>query len=210
MLRNYLVLACLIGSLCAKAQTSAQTPVTTAEANAAPEVDYKILGAPMPLLKIVSYRDSGTKKVAKEAGEVPKPKKKKKHGEPASSPASGHFVTSADLDNNANLFVMIFNPNCSHCEEETKMIEKNSALFKNTKLVMVANPRLANMIPNFVSNNSIPDYPFISIGPDSSDYINKVILYKMLPQINIYDHDRKLIKCFNGDMPIDSLQQYIQ
>ena len=74
----------------------------------------------------------------------------------------------------------------------------------------MANPGMKQYLPDFINRQHLYEYPAFQIGIDSSDFINKIYLFQMLPQINIYDHDRKLIKTYNGEVPIDSLKQYIE
>jgi hypothetical protein len=54
------------------------------------------------------------------------------------------------------------------------------------------------------------EYPIMYVGTDSGDFLNNVFLYSQLPQINIYDKKRKLLKTFTGEVAIDSLKKYIQ
>ena len=141
----------------------------------------------MPPIKILLYRDS----------------LKKDNDQPM-------YMTDKDLDNRGNLLVMMFNPTCSHCQDETVVLEKNIFLFKKTELVFLANPVMKAYLPDYVNMLHVGEYPSIHVGIDSSDFINKVFLYQSLPQINIYDKHRKLVKIYNGEVAIDSLKQYIQ
>lgn len=121
------------------------------------------------------------------------------------------IITNRDVRYNANLFVMIFNPTCSHCEAMTDLLEKNIALFNKTKVLMVATAPMQPYLKDFEDRHHTDQYPTLMVSLDSSKIIDRIFLYKMLPQINIYDGDRKLIKSFaSGDLPIDSLKQYIQ
>jgi hypothetical protein len=47
------------------------------------------------------------------------------------------------------------------------------------------------------------------VGIDSSGLVNQTFLYKLLPQVNVYNKERKLEKVFFSDVPIDSLKSYI-
>lgn len=124
--------------------------------------------------------------------------------------SKGTVITNEDLKNKANLFVMIFNPTCSHCEDQTELLEKNIDLFKKSKVVFVASDVASVNIPFFEKGLHTDNYkPFI-IGTDSCHYVDKMFLYQMLPQINIYDKHRKLVKIFTGGAAIDSLKPYIQ
>jgi len=122
----------------------------------------------------------------------------------------GKSVTGKDLQNDANLFVMIFNPFCEHCGDQAELFKQDAALFKQSKLVLIT---ASTMMPNleyFENTHPTAAYTAIITGVDSSGFIDKTFLYNNLPQINIYDKDRKLLRVFTGDVPMDSLKAYIE
>ena len=119
------------------------------------------------------------------------------------------LITNKDFQSKDNMFLMIFNPTCSHCEDMTELLEKNMALLNKTKILMVATPGMVPYMETFQKNHHIDQYPNIQIGIDSGHLIDRTFLYKMLPQINIYNKDRRLIKTFCGDTPIDSFKSFL-
>src|SRR5262245_61559673 len=56
----------------------------------------------------------------------------------------GQFFTNKDVANKANLFVIMFNPLCEHCQEVTRMLEQNTKLFKKSNIILMA---AHNMMP---------------------------------------------------------------
>ena len=199
------------------------TPVKSSANTPVQPIDYTHMGTPMPAMRLLRCIDTNhakhiiTNNSSQDTASA-KRLKSRKHKQlpepvkPAVEAPAGiqQFVTNKDLDNGANLLVMLFNPTCSHCEDETRLLEKNMDLFKNTKLVLMASPTAWDYMPNFFRTYNIATYPSIILGIDSGDFVSKVYLYSALPQINIYDAQRKLIKTFAGEVSIDSLKQYIQ
>jgi thioredoxin-related protein len=124
----------------------------------------------------------------------------------------GNRITEKDVKNDANLFVMLFNPTCSHCEEMTKQLERNIKLFNNSKLLLVCPHLTEPYLKDFTTRYHTKDYyPTMTVAVDSILHlVDKTYTYQSIPQISIYDKDRKLIKRFNGDIAIDSLKPYIQ
>ncbi len=120
------------------------------------------------------------------------------------------IYTNKDVQYNGNLLVMIFNPTCSHCEAMTDMLEKNIKLFSKSKVLMVATAGQEPYLKDFEERHHTADYPTMKVTFDSSKMTDRLFNYKMLPQINVYDRDRKLIKTLNGTLPIDSFKAYIQ
>lgn len=217
MLRKLLILLCLAGATGASAQ---KTPAT-AQKNTQKEddkFDYKQMGAPMPDMLFVAYKDTvlpgadglTSNTSATKTDQKAKKKRKKNEATEAVTYLPNQLVTAKDFRNDANLFVMMFNPTCSHCEDMTTMLEKNKDLFKNTKVVLLANNVMRPYMHKFVTELHVNDYPMLHPCLDTSGFIDKVFLYQVLPQINIYNSERKLIKTYAGEVAIDSLRKYIQ
>lgn len=187
----------------------AQELTKSTENKAKPTIDYKQEGAPLPPFIFVAYQDS----MALANNTTHKKKRhnrKRKNSTDTSQKSSFKPVTAADLDNGANLLVMMFNPTCSHCEDVTFMLEKNIDVFKKSKIVLLANKVMMPYLPDFTERHHIGKYPAMHIGYDSSGIIGNLFLYQTLPQINIYNPERKLIKTYTGEVPMDTLKQFIQ
>jgi len=215
MLRKLLILMCLISTTGAIAQNKDKTTQKAADA----KIDYKQMGAPLPSFVILPFHDTLAKKskavapkndsamTAKEKRLAKKKEKKEKENKAEWK----KLLTDKDVDNGANLFLMIFNPTCSHCTDQTQLFEKYISEFKKSKLVLVANPHQKPYLQDFVIHYKTDDfYPTMNVGMDSSGFMNDIYLYQAIPQINIYNHDRKLIRTFTGNTPIDSLRKYIE
>ncbi len=176
--------------------------------------DYQVIGAPMPKLIITTLFDTAKEKhynVVIDKKESHKKKRIRQNEFDHNLKLHEKLVvTQDDLNNDANLFVMMFNPNCSHCEDMTEEIEKYNKYFVKSKWVMVAHKTNKILLPNFIKSFKINDYPFMYIGADSVNFNDNAYMFKALPQINIYDHNRKLIKYYAGDIPMDSLAAYIE
>ncbi len=123
----------------------------------------------------------------------------------------GRNVTNADLKNDANLLLMLFNPTCEHCEDQARILKENIFLFKKSKILLVAAPGMGPYLSYFTNNTKIDSYPTLQLALDSAQYIDKIFNYdQTLPQIHVYDKERKLLKTFYGSNPIDSLKMYIE
>lgn len=119
---------------------------------------------------------------------------------------------TADLRSGAgNLFVIMFNPTCDHCEDQTRMLMKNNILFQKSRILMVAAPVQTPNISYFEANVHFSNYPAtFTVAVDSARVIDKLFTYKSLPQINIYSKDLRLLKTYEGLVPMDSLKAYIE
>ncbi|NCX96774.1 MAG: hypothetical protein EBX41_10320 [Chitinophagia bacterium] len=119
--------------------------------------------------------------------------------------------SNSDIKGKGNLFMMIFDPTCDHCQNQTKMIAENINLFQQSDIFLLASPVFKDYTADFTRIVNASAYPKIHIGVDSIDFVKKIILYNSLPQLNIYNHERKLIKTISGQIPsIDSIRNYIE
>jgi len=120
------------------------------------------------------------------------------------------FLTNETLDNNASLIIMLFNPTCEHCELMAKTFKENIDLFQKSNLVLVAANGMESYLDFFINNTATELVRKIQIGIDSSGLINQTFLYKTLPQVNVYNKERKLEKIFFGEVAIEELKPYIE
>ncbi len=170
---------------------------------AAGKIDYKAIGSPMPAIRLVTMDT-----LAQKGGRRHKRRHRHEDGAKAAKQHITREYTEKDLDNQANLIVMIFNPTCGHCEDQTDQFVKNIASFSRSKIVLMANPIMGSYLPDFVKNHKVNNYPQILVGLDSAGFIDETFLYNALPQINIYGKERKLLKTYSGEIVMDSLKQY--
>ena len=155
------------------------------------KTDYRNTGAILPLFRVVTLPERSL-------------------DTPVGQDKPAKDITNNDVKNDANLFLMLFNPTCGHCEDMTKLIEDNIQLFKRSKVLLVAAPHMGEYLVAFEKGLRTNQYPQITVGLDSSHLVDRTFMYMSLPQINIYNKDRILIKRFNGEVTLDSLKQYIQ
>lgn len=116
--------------------------------------------------------------------------------------------TAEDYKNKHNFFLFLFNPTCGHCIRMGLVMGENENAFKNNNVLFLAGPQMMSYLKSFYEQSKLGEHPVIKVGIDSAQTLDRLYSYKMLPQINIYDKNRILIKTFYGDTPLDSLQKY--
>lgn len=212
MLSRILLLAAGLVSATGVVAQEAKKPVVKTTQNQSPEIDYKVPGAPMPRLKVLMYKDTARVNGATAEDQARGKRGKKKNKTVLAPVATGDtsYLTGKDFDNGYNLFIMMFNPTCGHCQDMTKVLEDNIAQFRKSKILLLATPIMKQYLGDFTGVLHTAQYPSLHIGMDSSGFVDNAFLYRALPQINIYDGDRKLLKIYSGDVPFDSLKQYVQ
>lgn len=121
-------------------------------------------------------------------------------------------ITADVTGTEGNLLLMIFNPICDHCEEQTRRFIQNDSLFKKSRLLLVAAPVQVPNLSFFEAGTKYSAHTrMMTVAIDSAQVLDKLFGYEELPQINVYDgKTRKLIRTFSGAQPMDSLRRYIQ
>lgn len=120
-----------------------------------------------------------------------------------------HEYTEKDFSNKNHFFMFLFNPTCGHCIQMGKLVGDHIKEFKKNKVLFLAGPAMMPYLGNFYQTSNLGKHPEVTVGIDSASTVDRLYNYKMLPQINIYDKNRKLVKIFYGDTPLDSLKKYI-
>lgn len=122
---------------------------------------------------------------------------------------TGKAYTAGDFSDQHHFFMVMFNPTCGHCIQMGKLMGDHIDEFGKNQIVFMAGPAMLPYMASFYQASGLGKHTGIKVGVDSAGVVEKVYNYQTLPQINIYDKDRKLVKIFYGDTPIDSLRKYI-
>jgi thiol-disulfide isomerase/thioredoxin len=117
--------------------------------------------------------------------------------------------TNRSFKDARHFFLIMFNPTCGHCIKMTKEIGAHAALFKDNHVLFLAGAQMMPYFQDFYKETEVFKHPEFVVAVDSAQTIEKLYSYRTLPQINVYDKDRKLVKTYNGDVPLDSLKQYL-
>lgn len=166
-------------------------------AHAQPAVNYTYPGNPMPALRMA-------------AADTPSAKYCKEHPDKVTR-THARIYTEKDFEYKGPLFVMLFNPSCSHCEDQAELLMQRIGEFSKVRIVMLTDTMNSLYLPNFITAYKIDQHKdVVTIGTDIGDYIKNAFLYQSLPQISVYNAERKLVRNYSGGVAIDSLVQYLR
>ena len=117
---------------------------------------------------------------------------------------SGSNYTKEKLPKNKQVVLIWFNPDCEHCQAETKLITEHIGEFSDAHIVMATYQPFDKM-KNFYEAFEIKKYPTISMGRDKKYYLAGYFGVKFVPFIAIYDKNYKLKKVYEGGATLEQM-----
>ena len=119
------------------------------------------------------------------------------------APDSSLF-TRDDLKKKMNTVIIMFSPECHHCQQETQDIIKNIRQFKNTQILMITYFPWKEMMP-FYAGFRIFNYPQIIMARDNNYFFPTFFKLRNFPSTFIYDKKGNLKKSFEGTVKIEDI-----
>ena len=118
--------------------------------------------------------------------------------------ADSSYFTKDSLKKKKATIIIMFSPDCEHCQAETKALTANIDLFKKAQIVM-ASPLDYNYLKKFYIEYKIADYPNITMGRDPSYFLGTFYKVRSFPAIFVYDKKGNYVTSFSGSVPIEQV-----
>jgi len=112
--------------------------------------------------------------------------------------------TNNDLKEKEATLLMIFSPECGHCQNETRELIKNIDHFKHTQILMVTWLPYSEMSA-FYHDYKIGEHPQITMGWDRKDFFLPYYHVQTYPQLVVYDKHGKYVKSFSGAINLEDV-----
>jgi outer membrane protein OmpA-like peptidoglycan-associated protein len=119
------------------------------------------------------------------------------------------LFTRGDLSKDKETIIMIFSPDCEHCQRETDSLIAHIDLFKDVQIVM-ASPLDYVEISKFYKDYHIANYPVITMGRDGSYVWGKFFNVHNFPSIYVYDKNGQLKKSFEGSYAVQKIAAVLE
>jgi thioredoxin-related protein len=119
-------------------------------------------------------------------------------------PDSSKFA-KADLAKKKTLLI-IFSPECDHCQQETRNLVAAIDKFKKIQIVM-ASWLPYNEIQKFYTDYNIASCPNITMGWDKTFFLPPFYKLKNLPFMALYDKKGNLVSVFEGSVSLDKVAE---
>jgi thioredoxin-related protein len=116
---------------------------------------------------------------------------------------------TAQIPNDKNVVLVLFNPTCGHCQTVGKNIKDSIKKFTNTHFIFVAGLPTFTFFKEFTEFTNLKSAENISIGGDYSNITPSIFAFNGIPQIMIYDENKKLKEIIYKEISIAQLYNSI-
>jgi thiol-disulfide isomerase/thioredoxin len=114
---------------------------------------------------------------------------------------SSTLFRKPEIPKNKPVLVMIFSPDCSHCQHETEEMIAHMDDMKEMEIIMITYHSIS-MMKDFIVNYGLAKYPNIVVGKDVYYITTGFFDIHNIPYLAMYDKNGKLIEGFEGSLPI--------
>jgi thiol-disulfide isomerase/thioredoxin len=122
-------------------------------------------------------------------------------------PDSAHWFTQANLKKGKAVMIMVFNPDCSHCQNQAEVIAQNhKELLSEIEIVMCSYQDLQKM-RGFIDKYKLGEFSNIHVGRDVNYFFTPFYNMHLFPFLAIYDKKGKLYKVFEGGIEADKIKE---
>jgi cytochrome oxidase Cu insertion factor (SCO1/SenC/PrrC family) len=124
-------------------------------------------------------------------------------------PDSTTKFTKESFKKGKPIMVMLFSPECSHCQQETREMTAHIKELKGVQVVMVTlNP--FSQMKQFVEDYGLANYDNIIVGKDLYVMLPSFYAIHNLPFHAFYDKKGALVKAFEGSMKFADILSYLK
>ncbi len=119
-------------------------------------------------------------------------------------PDSVSFYTKEDLPKKKPILMMLFNPQCEHCQHETEELIKNIDEFKDIQIVMSTSMTFDSLL-SYRKKYKLDQYKNIVVAQDTHFFLYSFFNVRNLPFLAFYNKNKELISAFEGGMKIEDV-----
>ncbi|MBL0359427.1 MAG: TlpA family protein disulfide reductase [Chitinophagaceae bacterium] len=118
-------------------------------------------------------------------------------------PDSTEF-SSEQLQKNKPVVLMFFNPDCEHCQRQTKELLAYKRELKDIQIVMASSLPF-QLIKEFYDDYKIASMPNVIMGLDENYILRVKYRPTNFPSLFIYDSNHQLAKVFAGNIGVPTI-----
>lgn len=114
------------------------------------------------------------------------------------------IYTKADLRKKKPVVLMVFSPDCSHCQHQAEQIRDNSKALEGIQLVLATMDPLWKM-NQFVERYQLRGLSNITVGRDIAYLLQAFYDFHSLPFHALYNKKAELVQVVEGSMTIEKI-----
>lgn len=114
------------------------------------------------------------------------------------------FYKKESLPKGKPVLLMLFSPECSHCQHTAEDIVKHKDSLKNIEIVMATLHTISQM-NSFAETYGLKAMPNVVLGKDVYYILPSFYRIRNLPYMALYKANGDLIQTFEGSMPIENV-----
>ena len=112
--------------------------------------------------------------------------------------------TKDDLPKNRQLLVVLFSPDCEHCQHEAEMLYAGREMLEKIQIVMVTTYPIYRM-KEFAENYGLSNMKNVVVAKDPSYLLIPFYDVRSFPFMAFYDKKGKLIDTFQGTANVEKV-----
>jgi len=117
--------------------------------------------------------------------------------------------TEKNLKKNIPVYIILFSPECEHCQKQTEEIIDSIDRLKNIQIVM-ATTLPFNKMKEFYNQYQLKRFSNITVGWDRYLLLPTIYRIKNFPFLALYDKKGKLITGIDGALPLSKVLEYFK
>jgi thiol-disulfide isomerase/thioredoxin len=118
----------------------------------------------------------------------------------------GDTVSTRELAGGSIL--ILFNTECDHCQRQAKEISEKINAFNNNELLFIAADSV-HKIDNFSKTYNLANKPNVKFGRAEFQDVFMNFGSIPTPSVYIYSREKKFVKSFLGETPVEELIKYL-
>jgi len=120
---------------------------------------------------------------------------------------STHWFTQAELRKGRPVLLMVFNPECEHCQKQAELLgQEDKGKLAGFEIVMASYQELRK-IRAFAETYKLADHPNIHVGRDPNYFFSTHYSIHYFPFLVFYDRNGKLAKVQEGGVTAEKLKE---
>lgn len=122
---------------------------------------------------------------------------------------SSTIFTKETLSNKKATMIMLFSPDCDHCQHETEQIIKHKNALEKVQIVMATIAPFDKMLA-FYNRYDLKRFDNIIMGREINYVLPTFYNIRNFPFLAFYNKKKELISVFEGSMPIEKIVEELK